>query len=116
MYSEIISYTERDLYYTIIIYKYPTIREYSLRVIKMEIYLTAIIRKENPVYTSWCPELNVASQAKTIEKAIANLREAIELYFEDEDAYVPEEVVQYPEESPMMLCINVKAPPPHVVG
>lgn len=78
----------------------------------MKIYLTAIIRKENPVYTSWCPELNIASQGKTIEKAIKNLREALELYLEDEDASVPEEVVQYPEESPMMLCINVKASTP----
>jgi predicted RNase H-like HicB family nuclease len=36
-----------------------------------------------------CPELGVASQGKTVEKAIDNLKEAIELYLEDEDAIVP---------------------------
>lgn len=52
--------------------------------------LSAVIRKEKNVYVSWCPELDIASQGKTIEKAVANLKEAVELYLEDEDAKLPE--------------------------
>lgn len=51
---------------------------------------TAIINKEGRLYVSWCPELDIASQGRTVEKALDNLREAIELYLEDEDATVPE--------------------------
>lgn len=40
-------------------------------------------------YVSWCPELDIASQGETIEEAIENLKEAIELYLEDEDAQIP---------------------------
>jgi predicted RNase H-like HicB family nuclease len=48
--------------------------------------LSAVVRKEGKLYSSWCPELDVASQGKTIESALANLKEAVELYLEDEDA------------------------------
>ncbi len=33
---------------------------------------------------SRCLEVEVASQGETVEEALANLREALELYFEDE--------------------------------
>ena len=33
-------------------------------------------------YSSWCPDLDVASQGDTIEEALANLKEAIELHLE----------------------------------
>jgi len=72
------------------------------------LHLTVIIRKENPMYVSWCPELNIASQGKTIDDAIKNLREAIELYLEDEDAYIPEEVYEPFEEKPILTCMNIK--------
>jgi predicted RNase H-like HicB family nuclease len=49
---------------------------------------SAIIQKEGKWYVSWCPELDIASQGKTIEEAIENLKEAIELYLEDEDAQI----------------------------
>ena len=32
-----------------------------------------------------CLENSIASQGKTIEEALSNLREALELYFEDND-------------------------------
>lgn len=48
--------------------------------------LSAVVRKEGKLYTSWCPELDVASQGKSIESALENLKEAVELYLEDEDA------------------------------
>ena len=43
---------------------------------------TAIIEKEDNDYVALCPELDVASQGKTVEEARRNLREAIELFFE----------------------------------
>ena len=48
--------------------------------------LSAVVRKEGKLYVSWCPELDVASQGKSIKSALANLKEAVELYLEDEDA------------------------------
>jgi predicted RNase H-like HicB family nuclease len=48
--------------------------------------LSAVVRKEGKLYVSWCPELDVASQGKSIEAALSNLKEAVELYLEDEDA------------------------------
>jgi predicted RNase H-like HicB family nuclease len=44
--------------------------------------LTAVIEKEGKDYVALCPELDIASQGHTIEKARNNLREAIELFFE----------------------------------
>ncbi|HHU13822.1 MAG TPA: type II toxin-antitoxin system HicB family antitoxin, partial [Lentisphaerae bacterium] len=37
-------------------------------------------------FVSLCPELDIASQGKTVEEAAANLREAVELYLECADA------------------------------
>ena len=44
--------------------------------------LTAIIHKEDDIYVSFCPELDIASQGSTIEEAKDNLKEAVELFFE----------------------------------
>ncbi|MFA6531156.1 MAG: type II toxin-antitoxin system HicB family antitoxin [Candidatus Micrarchaeia archaeon] len=44
---------------------------------------TAIIRKGEKQFVALCPELDVVSQGITIEKAIANLKEAVELYIEE---------------------------------
>lgn len=43
---------------------------------------TAIIEKEGEGYVSLCPELDIASQGESIEEAKANLKEAIQLFFE----------------------------------
>ncbi len=42
-----------------------------------------LITKENDWYIASSLETNVVSQGKTIEESIANLKEALELYFED---------------------------------
>ena len=42
--------------------------------------LTAIIEREGNGYVSICPELDIASQGRSIEKARDNLREALELF------------------------------------
>ncbi|HPJ90294.1 MAG TPA: type II toxin-antitoxin system HicB family antitoxin [Thermotogota bacterium] len=50
----------------------------------MKIKVTVLIQKEEDWYVSKCVEDNIASQGKTIEEAIDNLKEALELYYEDE--------------------------------
>jgi predicted RNase H-like HicB family nuclease len=57
----------------------------------MQKQITAIIEREGDGYVSLCPELDIASQGKTIEEARDNLREALELFFE---VASPEEIKQ----------------------
>jgi len=45
---------------------------------------TIKIEQEEEWYVATCLENNIASQGKTIDEAMANLREAIALYYEDE--------------------------------
>ena len=45
--------------------------------------LTAAIIHEPPWYVARCLEVEVASQGETAEEALGNLKEALELYFED---------------------------------
>jgi predicted RNase H-like HicB family nuclease len=44
---------------------------------------TAVIYKEDELYVAECPEVGTASQGSTIEEALANLKEATELYLEE---------------------------------
>ena len=44
---------------------------------------TAVLHKEEDLYVAECPEVGTVSQGGTIEEAIANLREATELYLEE---------------------------------
>lgn len=44
--------------------------------------VTAIIKKGEKQYVALCPEVDVASQGTTVEKALLNLKEAIELHIE----------------------------------
>ncbi|MCQ4045491.1 type II toxin-antitoxin system HicB family antitoxin [Streptantibioticus rubrisoli] len=50
------------------------------------LHLTAAVTHENDWYVARCLQVEVASQGATIEEALDNLREALELYFEDEPA------------------------------
>jgi len=45
--------------------------------------LTAVLHLEEDLYVAECPEVGTVSQGKTIEEAIANLKEATELYLEE---------------------------------
>lgn len=45
--------------------------------------MTVVVQKEDNWYVAKCLENSVASQGKTIEESIDNLREALELYYED---------------------------------
>ncbi len=44
--------------------------------------LTAVLIREDDGFVALCPEIDVASQGDTVEEAKANLREAVELFFE----------------------------------
>jgi len=44
---------------------------------------TAVLHKEDDLYVIECPEVGTISQGYTIEEAIANLKEATELYLEE---------------------------------
>jgi predicted RNase H-like HicB family nuclease len=46
--------------------------------------LHAAVSQEGDWYVAQCLEVDVASQGETIEGALAALREALELYFEDQ--------------------------------
>ena len=47
------------------------------------IYFTEQIFKEGNTYSSYCPELDIASCGNTIEEARKNLYETIEIVFEE---------------------------------
>ncbi len=42
-----------------------------------------MLHKEDELYVAECPEVGTVSQGYTIEEAIANLKEATELYLEE---------------------------------
>ena len=64
--------------------------------------LTAAVTHEDPWYVARCLEVEVASQGKTSAEALENLKEALELYFED---------VERPEslEPPIISTIELSA-------
>ena len=58
----------------------------------MSIKFNVIIQKEENWYVAKCIDNNVTSQGKTIEEAIANLKEALELFLQDEEPITPKEI------------------------
>jgi predicted RNase H-like HicB family nuclease len=44
---------------------------------------TAVLHSEDDLYVAECPEIGTVSQGYTIEEAVANLKEATELYLEE---------------------------------
>ena len=59
----------------------------------MSIKYNVIIQKEEEWYVAKCIDNNVASQGKTIEEALENLKEAIELYYQDEPPIQPKQLL-----------------------
>ena len=45
--------------------------------------LTAAITHDGCLYVAQCLDVDVASQGASVDEALKNLREALELYFED---------------------------------
>jgi len=52
----------------------------------VDVKLTAVVTRaeDEDLYVARAVEVDVASQGHTVEEALANLSEAVELYFEDE--------------------------------
>jgi predicted RNase H-like HicB family nuclease len=44
---------------------------------------TAVLFREEDMYVAECPEVGTVSQGRTVEGAVANLKEATELYLEE---------------------------------
>lgn len=69
-----------------------TMKEYS-----------AVVTKEDAWHVALNPETGVASQGKTVEEALSNLREALELYLEEiGDDSRPES-----QEPPLLTTVKV---------
>ncbi len=52
-------------------------------------FIDVVINKEklstgNPVFVAHCPSLGIASQGKDMDEAMKNVKEAIELYLEEQ--------------------------------
>ena len=59
----------------------------------MSIRYNVIIQKEEDWYVAKCIDNSVASQGKTVEEALRNLKEAIELYYQNEKPIEPREIL-----------------------
>jgi predicted RNase H-like HicB family nuclease len=62
--------------------------------------LTAVVTPDEDWFMARCVEVPVVSQGATVDEALANLTEALELYLEDEPAPSP----------PIVRAINVRIP------
>lgn len=66
--------------------------------------MTAAVTKEGKFYVARCLEVEVTSQGETLDEALSNLREALELYFEDQvDVEVPN--------APIIAPIDIEVQP-----
>ena len=65
--------------------------------------LSVIIKRDESWFVAFCPELDVASQGKTVEEARSNLKEAVELYLQHAD---PSEI-ELPKEHPFVSSLDI---------
>ncbi len=63
---------------------------------------TAAVTREGDLYVARCLEVEVTSQGHTVEEALDSLKEALELYFEDEA--LPEDL-----EPPIIATVRLSA-------
>jgi predicted RNase H-like HicB family nuclease len=66
--------------------------------------LTAVVTHEGEWYVARALEVEVASQGPSVEESLANLREALELYFEDEP--IPATPVDGPIVAPVDIHLS----------
>jgi predicted RNase H-like HicB family nuclease len=65
---------------------------------------TSVITREDSWFVARCLEIEVASQGHSVEEALGNLREALELYLEDAE---PPEL---PPDPPIVASIEIDLP------
>ena len=63
---------------------------------------TAAVTQEPPWYVARCLEVEVTSQGGSVEEALSSLREALELYFEDQP--LPERI-----DTPIIASVDIPA-------
>lgn len=59
----------------------------------MTIKYNVVVQKEEKWYVAKCLDNSIASQGKTIEDALNNLKEALELYVQSEEAEKPKQML-----------------------
>jgi predicted RNase H-like HicB family nuclease len=64
--------------------------------------LTAAIHQEEDWFVAQCLEIEVASQGRTIDEAVSNLREAVGLYLEEID-----DPTRYVTSTPLVTSFQV---------
>ena len=69
------------------------------------LHLTAVADREGEWYVARCLEIEAVSQGETVEQALANLREVVEIYLEEEGA--PPAPTTVP---PLVTSIDVPIP------
>jgi predicted RNase H-like HicB family nuclease len=69
----------------------------------MSYKFTTIITKEGKWYVAYCLELGVVSQGKNIDEVKKNLKEAVELYLEDQ----PKLKKKLSKESPLVTTLEL---------
>ena len=65
---------------------------------------TTVINKEGKWFVARCLELGVVSQGKTVEEAQKNLKEAVELYLEDQ----PKAKKYLSKQAPLITSLELK--------
>ncbi|MCX6801236.1 MAG: type II toxin-antitoxin system HicB family antitoxin [Candidatus Diapherotrites archaeon] len=68
---------------------------------------SAVVTKGEVAFVAYCPELGVVSQGKNSKTALENLKEAVELYLEDED--VKKMIKTHPIKKAKIASISVTA-------
>jgi predicted RNase H-like HicB family nuclease len=72
---------------------------------KPTLHLTAVVTREGDWYVARCLEIEAVSQGETVEQALANLRDVVEVYLEEDGAPpVPAPV------PPLVTSIDVQIP------
>lgn len=59
----------------------------------MTIKYNVVVQKEEKWYVAKCLDNSVASQGKTIEQALSNLKQALELYAQSEETVIPKQML-----------------------
>jgi predicted RNase H-like HicB family nuclease len=69
------------------------------------LHLTAVVTREGDWYVARCLEVEAVSQGGTIEESLANLRDVVEVYLEEEG--IPPTATPAP---PLVTSIDVPIP------
>jgi predicted RNase H-like HicB family nuclease len=66
------------------------------------LHLTAAVTREGDWYVARCLEVEAVSQGDTVERAIANLKDVVEVYLDEEPFSEPA--------APLITSFDVRAP------